>query len=114
MLIGKSLGKRHQSTKRLTAKLKSKGYSISKSSVHSHLSKRIRAKAFKRPKQPRLTQNQKEKKLNFCRKYSKWTVDDWRAILWTDVSPFELFHSTNPQNDRIWCRNSSEVTPQEK
>ena len=111
MIIGKSLGNRHQSTRRLTAKLKSKGYSISKSSVHSHLSKRLRAKAFKSPKQPRLTQNQKEKRLNFCRKYNKWTVDDWRAILWTDESPFELFHSTNPQNDRIWFRNSSEVTP---
>ena len=50
--------------------------------------------------------------LNFCRKYSKWTVDDWRAICWTDESPFKLFLSTIPQNDRIRWRNSSEVTPQ--
>ena len=57
MIIGKSLRNRHQSTISLTAKLKNKGYSISKSSVHSHLSKCLRAKAFKRPKQPRLTQN---------------------------------------------------------
>ena len=28
--------------------------------------------------------------------------------------PFELFYSTNPQNDRIWCRKSSKVAPQEK
>ena len=44
MIIGKSLGKRHQSTRILSAKLKSKGYSISKSTVHSYLSKSLGVK----------------------------------------------------------------------
>ena len=33
--------------------------------------------------------------------------------LWSDESLFELYHSPNTQNDRIWANNSSEVTPHE-
>ena len=113
MIIGKSLGKRHQSTRRLSAKLKSKGYSISKSTVHTYLSKSLGVKAIKRPQQPKLTGKQKANKLEFCRKYSVWLVEDWKCILWTDESPFELFHPSNHQNDRVWCHNSSDVLPQE-
>ncbi|KAI6648390.1 hypothetical protein LOD99_8180 [Oopsacas minuta] len=51
--------------------------------------------------------------MEFCQKFSVWPVDDWKCILWTDESPFELFHSSNHQNDRVWCHNSSDVLPQE-
>lgn len=60
-----------------------------------------------------MTEYQKERRLNFCQKYSEWSIDDWKCILWTDESPFELFNSSNHQNDRMWCYNSSEVTPLE-
>ena len=51
--------------------------------------------------------------MKFCQKYSEGSADDWKCVLWTDELPFELFHPSNHQNDRIWCRNSSEVLPQE-
>ena len=42
-----------------------------------------------------------------------WTVEDWRRVLFSDESPFELFHPPNRQNDRVWAHHSSEVPPTE-
>ncbi|KAI6651890.1 hypothetical protein LOD99_4769 [Oopsacas minuta] len=91
MIISKSLGKRHQSIRRLSEKLKSKGHSNSKSSVQSYLKKSVGAKPFKRHKQPKLTPKHKENRLLCCQKYRNWSVDNWKCILWSDESPFELF-----------------------
>ena len=56
-----------------------------------------------------MTDIQKEKRLKFCIEKKNWTKDDWKRILWSDESPFELFHTSNRQNDRIWARDKSKV-----
>ena len=38
---------------------------------------------------------------------------DWRRVLFTDESPFELFHPPNRQNNRVWAHRPSEVPPTE-
>ena len=40
-----------------------------------------------------------------------WGIDEWRKVLFSDESPFELFHLPNCQNDQIWARDKEEVPP---
>ena len=111
MVIVKSLGKRHHSTRKLSTKLKLKGYQISKSTVHNYLRNQLAVKAFKRPKKPKLTQNQMINRHKFCKKVKNWTVHF--KVMCFDESLFELFHSSNTQNDRIWAHSTQDVLPRE-
>ena len=113
IVIAKSLGKIRQSTRKLAKRLKQRGHEISKSSVHRYLKQTVGATAFKRPKIPKLTPKQIENRLKFCKDRQNWTVEEWQRILWSDESPFEIFHPTSTQNDRVWSTDNSEIPPRE-
>ena len=66
---------------------------------------------FKPQLQPRLTAVQKANRLKFCSERKSWGIDEWRRVLFSDESPFELFHLPNRQNDRIWACDKEEVSP---
>ena len=112
IVIAKSLGKRRQSTRSLARKITAMGNAVSKDTIHRHLTTKVRAKAYKRPKQPKLSELQKENRLKFCLDEKDWSVDDWNNILWSEESPFQLFQLSNPQNDRIWAKDNSNIPPQ--
>ena len=95
IVISKSLGKIRQSTRKIATKLKQKGYSISKSTVHRYLKEMIGATAYKRPKIPKLTEKQRENRLKFCIERENWDLDEWKRVLWSDESPYELFHPSS-------------------
>ena len=40
-------------------------------------------------------------------------MDEWKRVLWSDESPYELFHPSSAQNDRVWSTDSSKVPPRE-
>ena len=111
IVIAKSLGKIRQSTRKLAKRITQKGHDISKSTVHRYLRKSVGATAFKRPKIPKLTQKQIENRLKFCKDRQNWTVEEWQRVLWSDESPFELFHPTSAQNDRVWSIDNSKIPP---
>ena len=93
-IINKSMGKRWQSVRKLSRKLTCEGYKTSKSTVHRHLSNSLGATPYKRPKIPRITDRIKENRLLFAQARVEWTVDDWKRVLWSDESPFEIFSTT--------------------
>ena len=111
IVIAKSLGKRRQSTRKIAKKLRGKGYTISPTTVYRHLTCNIGAKSYKRPKRPRITNRIRENRLLFAKIHQNWTADDWENVLWSDESPSELFASPNPQNDRIWDKNTDRIEP---
>ena len=113
ILIAKSLGKRHKSTRFIAKQITRTCAPVSKDTVHRYLTQNLKVRPYKRPKQPKLSAKQRENRLNFCLEKQNWTVADWRNIFWSDESSFELFHPTNRQNDRIWASNSSNIIPQE-
>ena len=113
MVLVKCLRKRHQSARILSKRLNAMGYRVCKSTVHNYLRKDIGVRAFKSPQKPLLIEKQKMNRLAFCQRVKRWTINDWKNVLWSDESPFELYHSPNTQNDRIWANNSSDVTPHE-
>lgn len=113
IVISKSLGKIRHSTRKIAIKLKQKGHNISKSTVHRYLKENLGATAYKRPKVPKLTEKQRENRLKFCIERQNWDVEEWKRVLWSDESPFELFHPSSAQNDRVLSTDSSKVPPRE-
>ena len=82
--------------------------------VHNYLTKNLGAKAFKRRKVPKLTEEHQRKQLIFCRERLNWTGEDWKKIIWSDESPYLLYSQGNSKNDVIWAREKDEVEPIEK
>ena len=113
IVISKSILKKHQSTRRLAKRLRSKGFSVSHVTVHSYLRNKLCVKPFKPQKQPKITEKQRTARLKFCRDRKSWSKEDWRRVLFSDESPFELYHHKNHQNDRVWAKNRSQVPPNE-
>jgi transposase len=56
-------------------------------------------------KKPFINRRNRAKRLAFASKYKNLTVDDWKHILWTDESSFEI--GKNSKQVRVW-RSSSE------
>lgn len=113
-IIRKAKGKRHQSCRRLSQRLKNLGETASKNTVHRYLTKKLGLKAYKRRKIPRLTKLQKEKRLTFAKKYVKLTPRDWENWVFSDECPLYLFPTPNRQNDRIYERDCKNVAPSEQ
>lgn len=51
-------------------------------------------------KKPLLRPVNKKKRLQFAKEHKNWTIADWKNVLWTDESKFELFGS----HRRQYCR----------
>ena len=52
-------------------------------------------------------------RLKFARERRNWTVDDWKRVIWSDESTFELTHSSSKRVDRIWATSAADVPVQE-
>ena len=111
IIISKSIGKKRRSVRNLSRQLKLKGHQVSSSTVYRYLTKVKGVKSFKRQRQPLLTQKHKDARLKFCKEHANWTVKDWRNILFSDESPFQLNHPSNRKNDCVWAKNPSEEDP---
>ena len=114
MVLTKSLTKKRQSTRKLSERLSRHGHKMSHMTVHNYLSKHLGAKAFKRSKIPKLTDEHIRKRLSFCRERLHWTQEDWKKIVWSDESIFQLYPEGNSKNDIIWAKQRDEVEPVEK
>lgn len=51
-------------------------------------------------KKPYLTIDQRAKRLAFAKKYRHWTEQDWKNVIWTDESSFELEKTS--RQIRVW------------
>ena len=46
-------------------------------------------------KKPLLNQQQRLKRIKFCKKYINWTSEDWSRVLFSDEATFQQFQSAN-------------------
>jgi transposase len=44
-------------------------------------------------KKPLLSKTYRKKRLEFAMKYKNWTVQDWKKVIWSDESKFQIFGS---------------------
>ena len=51
-------------------------------------------------KKPLLKDTNKKKRLAWCKKQEQWTLDQWKSVLWSDESKFQIFDS----NRRVFVR----------
>ena len=111
IIIAKSLSKRHKSTRKLAKILQKRGQTVSHVTVYKYLKNTLHAKPFKPQKQPKMTNAQKKSRLQFCKERKNWDVKEWRRVLFSDESPYQLYYAPNRQNNRIWALKSRNVTP---
>lgn len=53
-------------------------------------------------KKPLLRKQNKQKRLKWAREHQHWTIEEWKNVLWTDESKFELFGTRR----RVFVRRS--------
>lgn len=69
-------------------------------------------------KKPSLNDRQKKARLAWARDHSKWTSDDWKKVIWSDESKFQLLKSDG--KEYVWVNQSQRsisdemVTPTKK
>lgn len=72
------------------------GVAVHSSTVRRHLIKQgLRGRVARR--KPLLRHGNRQKRLTYARNHSQWTVEEWRRVLWTDESKFEIFGSKRRQ-----------------
>lgn len=98
-LIQKSKYQRGQSIRKLEYRLKGRGINVSRETIRQFMRKKLKWKSFKRQKVPRLTDEYKKRRINFAKQYKNC---DWSTVMFTDESPFKLFHIPNSKNDVVW------------
>ena len=59
-------------------------------------------------KKPRLTEKHKKARFNFAKKYESWTSEDWKNVIWSDESKFNLLNSDG--KEYFWTNRPDEVT----
>ena len=111
--ISKSKGKRRQSCRQLANRISRHGRRVSHETIRKYLRENLQLKSYKPQVQPRLTLKQKENRLRFCRDRKHWTAVEWKAVIFSDESPFQLFSIPNRQTDRVWASNREDVKPTE-
>ncbi|KAF0299338.1 hypothetical protein FJT64_027888 [Amphibalanus amphitrite] len=113
IVCAKAAGKRGQSVRKLATRLTRKGYPVSKSGVHRFMTQSKHFRSYKRSKQPKMTRKQKLARLEFCERVKNWGFDEFKNVIWSDESIFEIQHTPNRQNDRVWAKSRDEVPPVE-
>ena len=111
IVIAKSLAKKRQSTRKLAAILSAKGHKCSKDTVYRYLTKDLGARAYRRCIVPKLSPLNISQRLKFCKDHKKWKAEDWKNVLFSDESPFELDHPPNRKNAVIYAKNREDVDP---
>lgn len=55
--------------------------------------------AIEKKKKPKLTKTNAKKRLQWCKMYRDWTIDDWRRVIWSDETKINRFNS----DGRVWA-----------
>jgi transposase len=71
-------------------------------------------KAYVKKKKPLLTTRHRKARLEFAQKYSEWTVEDWKRVIWSDETKINRFGSDGLQY--VWKKpgqplSDREITP---
>ena len=74
---------------------------ITARSIHRIL-RRNRFRKCKRTVKPGLTEAMKDARLQFCLRVKDWTLEDWKAVIWSDETSVVLGHRRGAI--RVWRR----------
>ena len=60
-------------------------------------------------KKPFVNDTHRERRLQFAEDHAHWTMDDWRAVLWTDESSFEIGKPS--RQIKVWRGKKAKFDP---
>ncbi len=104
-LLKQVQGQERKSTRKVAATFQTKDHKqISREKVRTTL-KGAGLFPHRKKKTPYLTQNQKDRRVAFARKYRRY---DWSKCAFWDETEFELIPTPNPKNDVIWDKKGAE------
>ena len=102
-------GKKRRSTRRVAALLEErKNITVSRHTI-ARAAKEAGLKPFKRHQKPLVSDAQRQRRLDFARKYRN---QNWKTVLFTDEKTFELYG--HPKNNFIWDVSPDAVPPSPK
>jgi hypothetical protein len=53
-----------------------------------------------KPKKPMLTAAHQRKRLAWTREHAKWTIEDWKKVVWSDETSFQILNSAG--REYVW------------
>lgn len=59
-------------------------------------------------KKPMLSAKHRKARLDWARKHSKWTSDDWKHVIWSDEAPFMIVNSEG--KEYVWEKPSPVIS----
>lgn len=101
--------KRGHGIRKIEKQLKARGETGCKETIRKYMSNELKWQNFRRKKQPLLTTTHKKRRVRFAREHSKWSVEQWSDIMFTDESPFKVFYIPNSKNDTVWGSQEDNV-----
>ena len=102
--------KRLNQKKRVSIRKLAKEMNISRRSIQRILREDLGCKPYKKTKQPKLTNLQKNKRVKFANwVLNNYSKDDTKKCLFTDEKYFDLDGIYNSQNDRVWAASREEA-----
>ena len=72
--------------------------------IQYHCNKTLELPTRRMVKKPLLNCRMMDQRLDFARQYQRWTVDDWKKVMFSDESRFELRFG----QQSLFCRQSRE------
>ena len=104
-------GKRYRSVRKTSKYFATQGVSASKSAIHREL-RRQKLQPYHRPKVPKLTRAQRQKRVAFARAMKN---HNWDKTLMSDETEMRLYSAkgANTKNDVVWAHSRSEVPPRQ-
>ncbi|RKK19273.1 hypothetical protein BFJ66_g17761 [Fusarium oxysporum f. sp. cepae] len=98
---------REKSAADIAGELSLVGIDISKSTVTSLL-KEAGYRKTKPTRKPGLTTKMRKERLEWCLAHQDWTLEDWKAVIWSDETSVILLHRRGGY--RIWRKAEERVT----
>ena len=86
------------------------GVSISPSALSRQLDK-MGLRSYKRRRVPRVYSKHAKARVSWCKQHR---LDDFTNWVWIDEKHFDFGLVSNPQNDRVWAENPTQVPPREE
>ena len=68
-------------------------------------------KAVVKKKKPLLSVNHRKRRLFFALKYQHWTVEDWKRVIWSDVTKINKIGSDG--QEYVWKKKGEELIARE-
>jgi transposase len=59
-------------------------------------------------KKPKLTEKHKKSRLDWAKKHESWTSEEWKNVIWSDESKFNLLNSDG--KEYYWTNRPAEIT----